>query len=722
MKTKRSQAFLRFFRTHVAVGLLSWTAIAFAETNPSSTALPSIVIEAPAQEKSSVKKYEIQKVEVLDQEKLQNKKASTFAELVDNEKGLDTQTACAFCGSKRISINGFKGEHTTILIDGLPLHSTASSFYGVEAIPLEQIESIDIYRGAGTALWIPEAIGGAIDIRTKDPRSTSTLLRSQISDLGDHRLSLMKATELSTTSALLGGAEVGQSLPLDLDHNRISEKPAQKTHGLYIKSLHSWSETTDFTFRGSWGSLNTIGGSMKETRLNAVAPLSAAPTDFDNYDVRNPFRGDIRSITDNIEVNRLELSGQSETRFSDQHLFKTAIATALQKQQAYFSHGYDFDTDDRLSYLMAESQLAKGSDQLLTIGLSGKFHAMDTSSAKLYQDQGLKQDDLINSNWGLHSQWTYLLNDKTEFAIAARFDEVHLKWKDFNKSINEQVLAPRLFLKHQHSDEWTSRASYGLGTRTPLSLFESQHGTNHYGFDVELSKIEKAHSFVYSLLNTTSSRALEMNWHWTRLENMAYGEDRADIDASTIFKNADEIYEISVVDLSWAEALSPRWTVEGLLEILSYPKKYKEKLPVAAVERRFTLSSKYHWKEWELSQNIQFVGERNLADYGYAAHYNRAYKDEDVASPTFDELFLWDQKRQRSPLFYTVDLAASRSWGPHWQVSLSATNIFDYTQTRAGDSPTTWDVHGDHVHLDNFHIWGPLEGRRWSISLKGNFD
>jgi hypothetical protein len=39
------------------------------------------------------------------------------------------------------------------------------------------------------------------------------------------------------------------------------------------------------------------------------------------------------------------------------------------------------------------------------------------------------------------------------------------------------------------------------------------------------------------------------------------------------------------------------------------------------------------------------------------------------------------------------------------------TNLLDYTQTKKGESPLSWRVHGDHSHLDNRHLWGPVQGR-----------
>ncbi|NDG26389.1 MAG: Plug domain-containing protein, partial [Proteobacteria bacterium] len=69
----------------------------------------------------------------LPKERIEQKNAPTLSEAVAGESGVDAQTSCATCGSKRVTVNGLRGEHTTILVDGVPLHSAVSSFYGVDA-------------------------------------------------------------------------------------------------------------------------------------------------------------------------------------------------------------------------------------------------------------------------------------------------------------------------------------------------------------------------------------------------------------------------------------------------------------------------------------------------------------------------------------------------------------------------------------------------------------
>lgn len=66
------------------------------------------------------------------------------------------------CGVKRIMLNGMKGEQTTILVDGLPVHTMISGYYAVDAIPTTGVERIEVARGAGASLIAPKPLAALL--------------------------------------------------------------------------------------------------------------------------------------------------------------------------------------------------------------------------------------------------------------------------------------------------------------------------------------------------------------------------------------------------------------------------------------------------------------------------------------------------------------------------------------------------------------------------------
>lgn len=80
---------------------------------------------------SRIDRPSVVKKEVLSKDRIQHKAATSIARAVDLEPGVQTTMACANCGSTRITLNGLRGENTTLLIDGIPAFSSVSSFYGM---------------------------------------------------------------------------------------------------------------------------------------------------------------------------------------------------------------------------------------------------------------------------------------------------------------------------------------------------------------------------------------------------------------------------------------------------------------------------------------------------------------------------------------------------------------------------------------------------------------
>lgn len=510
-------------------------------------------------------------------------------------------------------------------------------------------------------------------------------------------------------------------LPIDTDGNGVSELPNQETQTVLSKFSHKFSDRDELGLRFSFGRMKSIGGTMNRLTFSEAPAALATSDDFIDRDVRKRFASDESKITENVLLNRFELASNFRRQINDNSSFKLNIGGALQAQRSIYSHGYDYDNDDKLWVALAEYQRTLGEAHLLTVGLDTKNQYMESSSKKLYEAQGLKRDDLTFRSIGGFAQDTWFLTDSTELSLVLRFDNIKTQWTDLNRSVERSVFAPRAMMKHIHNSVLTSRVSAGVGYRSPLTLFESQHGMAHDGFVVDIDRLETAQSLVYSLAGQRQDDFFEFSTHFTRIENMAYGVDRVDKALPTLFRNSDDPYLISVFDLSYGRRITRHWSVEGLAEMFNYPAGYKEKLPVAAVEKRLSFSSNIEWGKWSASQRINIVGSRDLSAYGYDKHYNVAFTDQDPFSPTFGQTFASDQKLQTAPTYFTLDLSVERQITKNFSVNFAIRNLFDYTQTGAGDSPTTWHIHGDHYHLDNFHIWGPLRGRQFFASLRGSF-
>jgi len=101
--------------------------------------------------------------------KLFQKTATTnLFEATSLVNGVKPQINCNVCNTGDIHINGMEGPYTLILIDGMPIVSGLSSVYGLMGIPASMIERLEIAKGPASALYGSEAMGGTINLITKN--------------------------------------------------------------------------------------------------------------------------------------------------------------------------------------------------------------------------------------------------------------------------------------------------------------------------------------------------------------------------------------------------------------------------------------------------------------------------------------------------------------------------------------------------------------------------
>ncbi|NOY37236.1 MAG: TonB-dependent receptor [Chlorobi bacterium] len=94
--------------------------------------------------------------------------------------GLRTETDCQNCGFNQLRINGMGGAYSQILINSRPVFSALAGVYGLELIPANMIDRIEVIRGGGSVLYGSNAIAGSVNIILKDPvENTFSIVMNQ---------------------------------------------------------------------------------------------------------------------------------------------------------------------------------------------------------------------------------------------------------------------------------------------------------------------------------------------------------------------------------------------------------------------------------------------------------------------------------------------------------------------------------------------------------------
>ena len=120
-------------------------------------------------------------VNLIDNITLENVAACNISDGLLFQPGLRVETNCQTCNYTQLRINGLSGGYSQILINGRPTFSPLTSLYGLEQIPVNMIDRVEIVRGGGSALYGSSAIAGTVNVLTKMPEFNSFDISSRYS-------------------------------------------------------------------------------------------------------------------------------------------------------------------------------------------------------------------------------------------------------------------------------------------------------------------------------------------------------------------------------------------------------------------------------------------------------------------------------------------------------------------------------------------------------------
>lgn len=667
----------------------------------------------------------IMKTEVINATTIENKNAVNLSEAIDNSPGVKVSNECSMCGVKRIMLNGMKGEQTTILVDGLPVHTMISGYYAVDAIPTTGIERIEVARGAGASLIAPEAIGGTINIISYEPTENGAELDVSAGENGYRKLGFLGkgVSEDGNTRATLI-AQYDDRDQFDADNNKVNEAPLQENRSLTARVSQDVTDTDNLVLRIANIQSEIFGGPMlgstfADGTASSIGNVLSGFDDqfsepqqlFEDGDVRKPFTGKAWETTEWIKTERNEASLAWLKEFSNDWNMHLATSYAEHKQDSFYE-GFDYTAEDKMWFFDARFNYLLSENQLLTFGADLRTEEMRSHSRTGSANPDYASDSFDYDVKGIYLQDTWQATETLEVAMALRYDTITADFTDPNKlgtELDESILSPRLDIRLSHNDEWTSRVSAGRGYRAPLSFFETDHGIldGSLGFDIDIDELERSNSASYALSYEGEKLTSTASIAWTEVEHLA--ALTTNDHGIPLLTQLDEKAAVITSDIAFGYRLTEDMTLSLTAEHFDYDSVFKSSYAVAPIEERVTLSLDWDVNDWEFFANLVWVGSRDLSEYGYDG-YNRL--------DTNGQVDLDSKKTTDAPAYLTLDLRVNYEINEYMSLYSGVSNLFDYTQAGDEETPLFYDAEGA---FDVGYIYGPLRGREIYAGMKLTF-
>ena len=392
-------------------------------------------------------------VNVISAKLLEQVNAPDLAKTLSYQSGLRVENNCQNCGFPQVRINGLEGSYSQILINSRPVVSSLAGVYGLEQIPAAMVDRIEVVRGGGSALFGANAVGGTINIITKDPKSNSFEFNNTLSSIGG------KAWEDNMgANASIVAHDNSYGLALyqtyrnrqqyDHDGDGFSELGKLSTHTF---GLHSFYRPTQFTRIGlEYHTTNEFrrGGN----KFDLEPHLS---------DITEQTRHIINSGGLTYDIAWKEWAHKVSLFSSLQHIDRNSYYGAQQDPDAYGK------TKD-LTYVGGATYTGRFSRLLfapatLTGGLEYQYNTLHDIMTGYNRD--LKQDVKIASAYG-QGEWTV---NRITLLAGLRIDSHNL--------IDNPIISPRLNMMWKTSDNLQARLTWSTGFRAPQAYDEDLHVT-----------------------------------------------------------------------------------------------------------------------------------------------------------------------------------------------------------------------------------------------------
>ena len=617
---------------------------------------------------------------------LKKNPTSNIFEALQNVNGVRPQLNCNICNTGDIHINGLEGPYTMVTIDGMPIVSSLSTVYGLSGIPNSLIDRIEIVKGPASSLYGSEAVGGLINIITKNATQapifsadffTTSWLENNL-DLG------FKKNIKDKANTLIGLNYYNYNSPIDNNNDNFTDVTLQERISIFNKWNFIRKNDKLFTLAGRFFYEDRWGGEMNWNKS---------------------YRGTNQVYGESIYTSRQEVIGKYQLPFSEKIYF--SFSATNHNQDSYYG----------TTKYAAQQQIGFGQ---LTWDKKIGNHDLLIGSAYRYQFYN------DNTTATVVPERTHIFSvfGQDEIKLAKMHSVLLGSRLDYNNN-HGYIYTPRIAYKWKFTDSDIFRINAGTGFRV-VNLFTEEHAALTGSRDVivtENLKPEKSFNVNVNYLKkirfeNASSLGFDVSAWFTRFSNqiipdydtnpnqIIYKNLNGFAETKGVSMNIDYMSNFGLKAILGASILESENTKDGVTTTPILTEKYSANWAIT-----------YEILEWNLS--FDYTG--NL--YG------------PMRLPLLSSL---DPRAATSPIWSIQNIQATYKWNDRFELYGGIKNLLNWTPNKKNafliarpndpfDKNVQFDGNGNVIAtpenpyaltFDPAYVYAPNQGIRGFLGLR----
>lgn len=503
---------------------------------------------------------------------LESVQATTLADGLNFTPGLRVENDCQNCGFTQVRLNGLEGSYSQVLINSRPILSTMAGVYGLEQIPVNMIDKIEIVRGGGSALFGSNAIGGTINIITKDPlvnaysiESNFAMINGESPEFNLNASTSIVSEDYKSGMFLYGG--IKRRDHWDANDDGFSEITEINANHIGLRAFYR---------PGDYSKINLDFGATKEYRRGG----NKFDYQADMADIAEELKHDIVSGGLTYDQYSKDTKNKFSAYASGQYIDRDSYYGA-EMDPAGYGKTYDLSAVvgvqetyyfDRL--LFAPSTVTAGAEYLYG-SLNDNKQGYYNQDSSRFEDNVNIADQFTTTMAGyLQNEWDW---ETIKLLIGVRYDQISVDDRAHPEVEKEiyQNWSPRINLVYKPNEHLSIRGNFSTGFRAPQIYSEDLHieaSAARKVIHINDPNLEAEHSwsvtggFDYDLDLESSALEVILEGFYTKLDNPFTSDfiwDEAQKILTDIRINAEDGAIVQGVNLEFNWAFNKKMDVQS---------------------------------------------------------------------------------------------------------------------------------------------------------------